>query len=125
MADPSHDKVLAGDGLDDDLRVIEEVMRSRRDASRHEQGNLTDLAALSNPWLIRRGDARPDPTLAGAAISHSARVSWSDTMNLDSPRWEMGLAADAVGRCYGDQIAGFQQDVHHGRGPDRPTAGGP
>jgi len=39
MADPSHYQVLAGDGFDEDLAVIESAMRSRGDARRHEQVN--------------------------------------------------------------------------------------
>jgi hypothetical protein len=52
MADPSHYQVLAADGFDDDLAVIEAAMRSRGDAVRHEQ---------VNQHILKLDDLRRDP----------------------------------------------------------------
>jgi len=52
MADPGHYQVLAADGFDEDLAVIEAAMRSRGNAARHEQ---------VNQHILRLDDLRRDP----------------------------------------------------------------
>jgi len=52
MADPGHHQVLAADGFDQDLAVIEAAMRSRGNAGRHEQ---------VNQHILRLDDLRRDP----------------------------------------------------------------
>ncbi len=52
MAEPGHYQVLAMDGFDEDLAVIEAVMRSKGDVGRHEQ---------VNHHILRLDDLRLDP----------------------------------------------------------------
>jgi hypothetical protein len=52
MADPGHYQVLAADGFEEDLAVIETALRSRHDAGRHEQVNQA---------IRRLDDLRRDP----------------------------------------------------------------
>jgi hypothetical protein len=89
MADPGHYQILAADGFDEDLAVIEAEMRSRGNAGRHEQ---------VNQHIQRLDDLRRDPRhkrhWAQRILVYrdeNGRVLWRDRITDDADLDESDL----------------------------------